>query len=145
MAKRKITYNSLHWWIRRHHGSASKCENKECREESKVFEWSLKKGKKYNKDISNYWQLCRKCHFKYDLREYQKKKFDEGRLKAQKKRLGAIHSEETREKIKLAIKKRFPNGRTAWNKGKNKIDYPQLSNSGVKKGNIPWNKRISNE
>jgi hypothetical protein len=27
-----------------------------------------------------------------------------------------------------------------WNEGKTKKDYPQLSNSGVKKGNIPWNK-----
>ena len=27
-----------------------------------------------------------------------------------------------------------------WIKGKNKDEYPQLSNSGVKKGNVPWNK-----
>ena len=27
----------------------------------------------------------------------------------------------------------------AWNKGKTKEDYPQLSKSGVKKGNKPWN------
>ncbi|MEK9207915.1 MAG: DUF559 domain-containing protein [Patescibacteria group bacterium] len=27
-----------------------------------------------------------------------------------------------------------------WNTGKTKEEYPQLSNSGVKKGNIPWNK-----
>lgn len=30
--------------------------------------------------------------------------------------------------------------RVAWNKGKTKEDYPQLSHSGVKEGNIPWNK-----
>lgn len=28
----------------------------------------------------------------------------------------------------------------AWNKGKTKIEFPQLSRSGVKLGNIPWNK-----
>lgn len=28
----------------------------------------------------------------------------------------------------------------AWNKGKTKADFPQLSRSGVKKGNQPWNK-----
>ena len=28
----------------------------------------------------------------------------------------------------------------AWNKGKTKEEYPQLSNSGVKPGNVPWNK-----
>ena len=32
--------------------------------------------------------------------------------------------------------------RVAWNRGKNKEEYPQLSNSGVKKGNIPWNKGL---
>lgn len=30
----------------------------------------------------------------------------------------------------------------AWNKGKSKKEFPLLSNSGVKKGNIPWNKNI---
>ncbi len=28
--------------------------------------------------------------------------------------------------------------RIAWNKGKTKEEFPQLSNSGAKKGNIPW-------
>jgi hypothetical protein len=30
--------------------------------------------------------------------------------------------------------------RVAWNKGLTKADHPSLSNSGVKKGNIPWTK-----
>lgn len=38
-------------------------------------------------------------------------------------------------------KRKESNNYIAWNKGKNKDDYPQLSNSGVKKGNIPWNKK----
>lgn len=29
-----------------------------------------------------------------------------------------------------------------WHKGKTKKDFPQLSNSGVKKGNVPWNKGL---
>ena len=32
-----------------------------------------------------------------------------------------------------------------WNKGKTKEGYPQMSNSGVKKGNIPWNKEKTKE
>jgi len=35
---------------------------------------------------------------------------------------------------------RFKKGHKTWCEGKTKEDYPQLSNSGVKKGNIPWNK-----
>lgn len=31
-------------------------------------------------------------------------------------------------------------GKSSWNTGKTKKELPQLSNSGVKKGNIPWNK-----
>ena len=38
----------------------------------------------------------------------------------------------------MSVKKK----RVTWNKGKTKEDYPQLSNSGVKKGNIPWNKGV---
>jgi len=30
--------------------------------------------------------------------------------------------------------------RTSWNKNKTKEEYPQMSNSGVKSGNTPWNK-----
>jgi len=35
---------------------------------------------------------------------------------------------------------RFKKGHKTWNEGKTKENYPQLSNSGVKIGNIPWNK-----
>lgn len=32
----------------------------------------------------------------------------------------------------------FQKRQIPWNKGKTKKDFPQMSNSGVKKGNIPW-------
>ncbi len=44
------------------------------------------------------------------------------------------HSLETKEKMRLAKL-----GKSPPNKGKTKKDYPNLSNSGVKIGNIPWN------
>ena len=31
-------------------------------------------------------------------------------------------------------------GKPTWNKNKSKSEFPQLSNTGVKKGHIPWNK-----
>lgn len=52
-------------------------------------------------------------------------------------------------KIKLCkfLKRRFCSNKcyleklpTPWNKGLSKADFPQLSNSGVKRGSIPWNK-----
>lgn len=48
---------------------------------------------------------------------------------------GKKHSEETKKKFRAAKL-----GKAPPNKGKTKKDYPNLSNSGVKKGNISWNK-----
>ena len=48
-----------------------------------------------------------------------------------------------RDKISATMKGRIPKNIemiAGWNRGKRKEDYSQLSNSGVKKGNIPWNK-----
>jgi hypothetical protein len=61
---------------------------------------------------------------------FGKKHTEESKLKMRLSHLGKGHSidEETRKKISIA------------NKGKTKKDYPKLSNSGVKKGYIPWNK-----
>lgn len=47
----------------------------------------------------------------------------------------AINIEKSHEKRKES------DNYVAWNKGKSKDEYPQLSNSGAKKGNIPWNKK----
>jgi len=38
----------------------------------------------------------------------------------------------------------FKKGMTPWIKGKKKENFPQLSNSGVKIGNKPWNKGVPN-
>ncbi len=141
--KAGITYNSLHWWLRREFGSANKCEHPLCDKDSIHFQWSLIKGKEYDRNIENFWQLCRKCHFKYDLKEFQKERFDIGRKKAHKSRTGKTHSQETRNKIKEALASKFPEGRTVWNKGKKGC----FSEETIKKmslakiGRIPWNKK----
>ena len=68
--KNKISlkqYQTIHCWIRYHYGSANKCENKKCKSENiKWFEWALKKGKEYEKNIKNFKQLCGSCHKIYD-------------------------------------------------------------------------------
>ena len=138
-----ITYNSLHWWIRRELGSANKCENPKCRNESEWFVWALIKGKNYDRKKENFMQLCRKCHFDYDLTDEWKQKFNEGRLLAQKVRIGSKHTEETRKKIKLASKNKFPNGRLVWNKGKPWSEKIKEKMSLAKQGFIPHNKGVT--
>lgn len=58
---------SFHSLLRYNHGSATKCENKKCKNKSFIYEWALKRGHKYSATPSDYLQLCRSCHRKYDL------------------------------------------------------------------------------
>lgn len=52
-----------------------------------------------------------------------------------------IEKENRGKSISETHKKDFASGkRVAWSKGLTKEDYPNLSNSGSKKGSIPWNK-----
>ena len=142
MTEAGITYNSLHWWLRKYYGSAIKCEHPECLKKSQFFQWALIKGKTLDRKRENFWQLCRKCHFEYDLKIYQKRKFDLGRLKAQKSRIGIKHTIETRNRIKDKLKEKFPDGRIAWNKGKEWSAESKKKMSLAKIGYIPWNKGL---
>lgn len=140
-----ITYNSLHWWVRRNFGSAMECENSKCLGQSKFFVWALKKGKVYDRKRSNFFQLCRKCHLEYDMTPKWRKEFIiQGRLLANKRRLGTHHTEESKNKIKAALKSRFPNGRIAWNKGKKGCfsNETKKKMSLAKIGRVPWNKGL---
>ena len=47
---------------------------------------------------------------------------------------------ESWSKVKIMLQSTCWGTKPAWNKGKTKLEFPQLSNSGVKKGNIPFNK-----
>jgi len=143
MTKAGITYNSLHYWLRRNFGPANTCENENCLGISNHYVWALKKEKEYDRKIENFFQLCRKCHIEYDMTpEWRQKFIVEGRLKANSNKVGSKHSDETKEKIKLALNKRFPNGRTVWNKGKSWDDATKLKMSIARIGKIPWNKGL---
>lgn len=60
----KTTYHTVHKWVYKNNGKATMCEM--CRtKESKTYEWSNKSGE-YKQDLKDWWQLCKKCHHKYD-------------------------------------------------------------------------------
>lgn len=64
-----IGYYGIHVWIKRTYGNAIKCENSNCLNSSIKFEWALIKGKKYERKIENFFQLCKKCHVNYDMND----------------------------------------------------------------------------
>lgn len=68
-------YNRIHKYLVYNYGKASKCENTTCSYPNpKRYEWALKKGRKYSKNIKDYLQLCPSCHRKYDYTEEQRRK-----------------------------------------------------------------------
>ena len=69
-----VSYSGMHKWIKEHFGKAKRCENKKCPGKSKVFEWALKKGKRYSRHKKDYKQLCSSCHKRYDYTDERKEK-----------------------------------------------------------------------
>jgi len=58
-------YNTLHRWIGRKYGPASKCEK--CHtDRTQRFQWANISGD-YKRDRNDFMQLCAKCHYKYDI------------------------------------------------------------------------------
>lgn len=65
----KITHSEyicIHLWLVRHYGKASICEARSCSGVSKKFDWALRRGMTYTRDLDCFYQLCRSCHVKYD-------------------------------------------------------------------------------
>lgn len=62
----KASYAAKHMWIKKHYGSANKCENPECKcKNPKRFEWANISGL-YHRERSDYIMLCPSCHRKID-------------------------------------------------------------------------------
>ena len=60
---------NIHDWIRENYGSANKCSNPDCKyNKPKRYEWALIHGKKYERNVENFIQLCPSCHRKYDYK-----------------------------------------------------------------------------
>lgn len=62
-------YRQLHKWIRRNYGSANHCMNIDCKNESNFFDWAKLPDCKYEHNVENYIQLCRKCHKLMDVKK----------------------------------------------------------------------------
>lgn len=108
-------YDAIHLWLKYHYGKADHCVNPECPKKSKNYQWALKKGKTYEKNRDNFFQLCCSCHSKYDFTEEQRehlraikkgKKLHPNAYKALSKKLkGVPRTEEVKRKIGEANKR----------------------------------------
>ena len=70
-------YRAIHVWLRDNYGKATKCEELLCLRESTNYEWSLLKGRKYERNRGNYVMKCRQCHAIYDVTEETGRKVSE--------------------------------------------------------------------
>lgn len=69
-----IGYHGIHKWLQTKFGKANHCEDPDCSQTSKIFHWALKKGYAYERRRDNFFQLCIKCHRRYDWIEEKKGK-----------------------------------------------------------------------
>lgn len=58
------SYISIHGWVARHRGKASKCEH--CGTETGKIQWA-NKSHEYKRELTDWIQLCIICHRKHDL------------------------------------------------------------------------------
>ena len=85
----KAGYFAIHEWVNRRLGKITKCD-KYSTTKPKRYELALKKGHKCERNLFNWFKLCRSCHFKYD--EIEKKFNTTGRFKLKKEQVLEIYS-----------------------------------------------------
>ena len=60
-----VKYQGLHIWVRKNLGKAVRCEQCKGSKGSVRFEWA-NISHEYKRELSDWMQLCRKCHHQYD-------------------------------------------------------------------------------
>lgn len=59
-------YIDVHKWVRENFGNACRCENPLCEKRNPNYQWALRRGRKYERNIKSFVQLCIRCHREYD-------------------------------------------------------------------------------
>ena len=67
----KMSYASIHVWIKRVAGKPSYCEICKRSDNKTIYDWSNVSGE-YNRDRSDWQRLCRKCHVNFDIKNHGK-------------------------------------------------------------------------
>ena len=64
-----VKYQGLHNWVRKNLGKTSQCT--QCDSTSNVYWANI--SHVYKRDLNDYFQLCSKCHYKYDWASHVKR------------------------------------------------------------------------
>lgn len=67
----KMTYGSVHIWIKRMSGKPNFCESCKRSDGESLYDWSNISGE-YKRDLSDWQRLCRKCHIAFDVKYHNK-------------------------------------------------------------------------
>lgn len=90
-------YESIHRWMRKHYGKASKCEFCDTTT-AKRYDWALKEGCQYSRDREVFIELCRSCHIKYDFTEKRSQKISLSQSGDKNNFFGKKFTEEMKQK-----------------------------------------------
>ncbi len=90
-------YESIHRWIRKNYGKASRCEH--CNTTTaKRYDWALIQKCEYSKNREVFIELCRSCHVKYDFTKERGKKISQSQLGEKNNFFGKKFTEEMKQK-----------------------------------------------
>lgn len=114
----KSEYAAIHYWLRKHHGPATSCQNAYCTRKSVTFEWALRRDKQYERVRENFIQLCKSCHGQMDVTDHTRRTLHEknkgkkpselNRQRTRERLTGRPHSAETKRKHSLNRTDRRP-------------------------------------
>lgn len=70
-----VGYSGVHLWLYKYYGNASKCSfvGMGCTEKSKSYQWA-NISHEYKRDRSDFMEMCRSCHAKFDCTEYKRER-----------------------------------------------------------------------
>jgi len=137
-------YRESHIWLRINFGKANKCESKKCKHHSKIFDWALIHGKKYECKRKNFKMLCRGCHVKYDA--YKGKHLsDKHKLAISEGNKGTIFTKERRKNISKSLigKSIGMKGRTHSEEAKRKMSESHIGIRHTKEAKLKMSKSQS--
>lgn len=99
-----VGYHGIHRWLTSKYGRGKNCEF--CSKQTRLH-WAKVDGKEYERIRANFIELCSSCHKKYDMTDVVRTNMSKSKIGKPSNRKGTIITPETREKIRLGLRRHF--------------------------------------